>query len=102
MRRVRRWPGRLRRNRGTIAFWAAVLAWGVGIAALSVLAKYPGSFGMRFGSGRAGLIETFLYSYLLVERHHWWDIALIAWMWGPLLGLAAWAMRGLRFSLFDE
>jgi hypothetical protein len=93
----------------TIITVAALVLWSVAWIWLMAEADFPKSFGFTLGHGKGAVIEAFVFSYVLVERHRWWDIALFAWMWGPVLGGLGWVARKqlgklaqTRFSLFDE
>jgi hypothetical protein len=93
----------------TFLIIAIMVPWTVGWIMLMDRSGFPKSFGFDLGRGKGALIMAYIFSYLLVERHHWWDLALFTWMWGPVVGLAGWLARKRlsgwtrpRFSLFDE
>lgn len=52
---------------------------------------YPRSFGIHITAhGKAGLLENWWYSYLLLKRHHLWDIAAFAYMWAAVAAIVGW------------
>lgn len=52
---------------------------------------YPDSLGVRITAmGKAGMIEHWWYSYLLVERHHPVDLVTFVYMWMPVAAYAGW------------
>ena len=74
--------------------------------------NYPDCFGVHLShNGRAAVLEEWWYSYLLIQRHRFWDIVLFLYMWGPLLGLIGWQIwkwwkgrenKRLNLSIFDD
>ena len=98
-----------RQRRTTLITIAAMVPWTIGWIWLMSEADYPKSFGFSLGHGKGALFVALFESYLLVERHHWWDLALFTWMWVPILGAIGWFVRKRianwkrpRFSLFDD
>ena len=68
---------------------------------------FPDSLGVHITAhGKAGLIENWYYSYLLVERHHPLDDVAFLYMWGPIAGFIGWfafrKLRGMNFSFYDD
>jgi len=58
--------------------------------------NYPDGFGVHITAhGKAGILESWWYSYLLVQRHHLWDIVLFVYMWAIVIAFAAWVIRGV-------
>lgn len=61
---------------------------------------FPKSFGIRITAhGKGAVLEEWWYSYLLLERHHVWDILTFAYMWAPLIGFVGyllWTKLGKR------
>ncbi len=52
---------------------------------------YPDSFGVHFHEhGKAGLLESWWYSYLLLERHRIWDVVTFIDMWSVIVGGVWW------------
>jgi hypothetical protein len=68
---------------------------------------FPDSFGVRITAhGKAGVFDTWWYSYLLVERHRPLDLVTFAYMWIPVVAFAGWLayrqLRGANFSLYSN
>lgn len=68
---------------------------------------YPDSLGVTITAhGKAGLLENWYYSYLLVERHRVMDDLTFLYMWAPILGLIAWfaakRLRKVNFFLYSD
>jgi len=52
---------------------------------------WPESFGITITAhGKAGLLENWYYSYLLVERPSLIDDVTYLYMWAPIAGLIGW------------
>jgi hypothetical protein len=93
------WRGNLKIIVGTVAYMIP-LFW------LWSRDDYPDSLGIHITAhGKAGVIENWWYSYLLIERRHVLDIVLFLYMWAPLLaviGYFAWpALRKLTAGNFS-
>ena len=98
-----------RQRRTTLITIAVMVPWVIGWIWLMGLADYPKSFGFSLGHGKGALVVALFESYLLVERHHLWDLALFIWMWAPIAGgIGWWARKRIagwtrpRISLFDD
>jgi hypothetical protein len=68
---------------------------------------FPDSLGIHITAhGKAGLLENWYYSYLLVERHHILDDVAFAYMWAPIVGLVGWfaarKLRRMKFSIYAD
>ena len=63
---------------------------------------FPDSFGIRITAhGKAGLLENWYYSYLLLQRQQPWDIILFLYMWAIVawcVGWLVWKVLGARKS----
>ena len=56
----------------------------------------PESFGIRITAhGKAGLLENWYYSYLLLDRPDFWDILTFLYMWAPVAAGLMWLGRSL-------
>lgn len=54
-------------------------------------ARWPEGFGITITAhGKAGLIENWYYSYLLIERPSLIDDVIFLYMWAPVVGFAGW------------
>ncbi|MEO6152867.1 MAG: hypothetical protein ABIT09_05085 [Croceibacterium sp.] len=52
---------------------------------------FPDSVGLDITAhGEGGLIESWWYSYLLLERHTMLDIVTFAYMWAGVVAIIAW------------
>jgi hypothetical protein len=71
---------------------AIVLFWMTGYFWLRGETDFPDSFAVRLPHGQAGVFEEYWYSYLLLERHQPWDIALFVWLWGTAIAIF-WYLR---------
>ena len=69
-----------------------VLLYGAGYLWLLGETDFPDSFGFKFDHGNTGVFKEYWYSYLLLQRHRPWDIALFAWLWGSALAFV-WYLR---------
>lgn len=69
------------------------------------LTDYPDSFGVEFGRGKAGALESWYYSYLLLQRHHVLDVVTFIYMWAivaAFLGfVASKLIRRTNFSFYS-
>jgi hypothetical protein len=88
----------------------ATLAYGVPLVWLWIQTDFPDSLGVQISAhGKAGVIESWYYSYLLLERHRPLDIITFFYMWTPVVWFIAWltfkplrkALRQLRKSKFS-
>ncbi|MBW8753334.1 MAG: hypothetical protein JF595_04165 [Sphingomonadales bacterium] len=58
--------------------------------------NYPDGFGIHITAhGKAGLLESWWYSYLLIERHRFWDVVLFIYMWAAVIAVASWVIRAI-------
>jgi len=58
---------------------------------------YPDSLGVHIAArGKAGVFESWWYSYLLVERGNAWDIILFGYMWLPIIAFVGWLIWAVR------
>ena len=68
--------------------------------------NFPDSFGVHTDRGKAGVFESWYYSYLLLERHKPLDLVAFAYMWVPVVGVVAWLvmpkLRTANFSLYSD
>lgn len=98
-----------RQRRQVFIAFAVMVPWVIGWIWLMAKADYPESFGFSLGHGKGAMVVALFESYLLVERHQWWDLALFTWMWAPIVGGLGWYLRKRiagwrrpRLSLFDD
>lgn len=75
--------------------WWKIILWSAGymIPLIWMWSRtdYPDSFGVHITAhGRAGLAESWYYSYLLLKRHHVLDVITFVYMWSIVIGLIAW------------
>ena len=57
---------------------------------------YPDNLGVHITAhGKAGLLENWWYSYLLLERHQLWDIVTFAYMWTAVAAIIGWVIWAL-------
>jgi hypothetical protein len=77
--------------RKILALVLCVLAYMTPLFWMWSVTGYPDSFGVHITAhGRAGLIESWGYSYLLLNRHYVLDLLLFAYMWTPAVPVLAW------------
>lgn len=86
---------------------AVVLGYMIPLFVLWTKTGYPDSLGVHITAhGKAGLIENWYYSYLLVERHRALDDVAFAYMWAPIAGFIGWfafkRLRTMNFSLYSN
>lgn len=88
----------------TLKIIAAVAVYMVPFFWMKEAVNYPDSFGVHITAhGKAGAIEAWWYSYLLLERPNVRDLALFAYMWVPIVGslaLFTWKAIGARRGSF--
>ncbi|HVH86190.1 MAG TPA: hypothetical protein VM912_05660, partial [Terriglobales bacterium] len=75
--------------------WWKLILWSLGYMIplfwLWNRADYPDSFGVQITAyGKAGLMESWYYSYLLLQRHHVLDVITFIYMWSVVVGSIAW------------
>jgi hypothetical protein len=67
---------------------------------------FPDDLGVHITAhGKAGLLESWWYSYLLLERHRPWDLVTFAYMWAAaagILGWVAWVIMQNRKAKVEE
>jgi hypothetical protein len=85
----------------------ATLAYMIPLFVLWDRTNYPDSLGVQITAhGKAGFLENWYYSYLLLQRHRALDVLTFAYMWAPIVGYVGWLvlpkMRGTKFSLYDD
>ena len=78
----------------TVVLLPTLIAYFVPLFYLWNKVDYPESLGLgSFDNGRAGVFESWWYSYKLLGRHHVWDLILFVYMWlGPAL-IGTWFVR---------
>ncbi|MXP30098.1 hypothetical protein GRI58_14915 [Porphyrobacter algicida] len=101
-RKRKSWRQKLVLIGGTIAYMVPLFwLWGK--------AHFPDSFGIVIDAhGRAGLLEEWWYSYLLLNRPNAIDLVTFAYMWLPVAGLIGWVIykqlstKPISFSIFAD
>lgn len=86
---------------------AVVLGYMIPLFVLWTNTDYPDSLGVHITAhGKAGLIENWYYSYLLLERHHALDDLAFAYMWAPVVGFLGWLavkqLRTMKVSIYSD
>lgn len=102
--------GETRKKTNWRSWWMTVLctlAYMIPLFWLWIHIDFPDSLGVHITAhGRAGLLENWYYSYLLVERHHILDDVAFAYMWAPIVGLVGWfaarKLRRMNFSIYAD
>lgn len=91
------------------ANWKIVL-WSIGYMIplfwMWSVTDFPDSFGVQVDRGRAGVVEDWYYSYLLLQRHHVLDVVTFIYMWSVVAGFVAFVglrlARKSNFSLYSK
>lgn len=82
------------RWRSGLKVFAVMLSYMIPLFWLWSKTGYPDSLGAHIlARGKAGLIESWWYSYLLLGRDTSWDILTFVYMWLPVLGCVIWLGR---------
>lgn len=68
---------------------------------------FPDSLGVHITAhGKAGLVEDWYYSYLLLQRHHVLDIITFIYMWSIIVGFVCWIVfkqfPNLKLSFYSS
>jgi hypothetical protein len=103
----------MQRSFSRLAIFAIVIAYMVPLLALWSITDFPDSFGIHIAAhGKAGLLENWYYSYLLIGRHQILDLLTFLWMWMPLAAILILVgqfappmlrkLRGTKFSLYSD
>jgi hypothetical protein len=84
-------PEKKSRWRETWSVIVTVIAYMIPLIWLWEQTGYPDEFGIHVTAhGKAGLLENWWYSDLLLERHRIVDIVTFAYMWAAVVGIVAW------------
>jgi hypothetical protein len=83
------------------------VAYAIPLEILWTKCRYPDSLGVQITDhGKAGMLEKWWYSYLLIQRHRPLDVATFAYMWLPIAGLIGWfaipRLKRANFSLYSN
>ncbi|MEO1969268.1 MAG: hypothetical protein ABGW87_11210 [Sphingomonadaceae bacterium] len=98
-----------RNRRKTLLIVGLTLGYMVPLFWLWSATNFPDSFGVIIKAhGKAGLLEEWWYSYLLLSRPNALDLATFAYMWLPVVCLIGWAIykqlgtQPIRFNIFAD
>ena len=85
------WKDRLR---AALPVIATAIGYMIPLFWLWSITGHPDALGVHIAAhGKAGLLENGWYSYLLLQRHLFSDVATFAYMWLAMAGVIAWMLR---------
>lgn len=101
--------GKSRNRRKILLIAGLTLGYMIPLFWLWSATNFPDSFGVVIKvHGKAGLLEEWWYSYLLLNRPNALDLATFAYMWLPIAGLIGWVIhkqlgkQPINFSIFAD
>ena len=81
------------RWREALKVFAIVVPYMIPLFSLWNKTGFPDDLGVHIAAhGKAGVIESWWYSYLLIEMHRFWDVVTFIYMWAAVAGFLIWVV----------